>query len=119
MSDPEESWHDESNAFDDDTATTAYTTGSDYLVLTVDTTMECQKVRVYSAEASPAGAADIDIDLYYNDAWHNIWSGVVIRDQWVERFNHADGTQTVEKARVKYNGSATLYLYEFDFGELD
>jgi hypothetical protein len=113
--DPDSKWYGETNAYDDDIETYASTLFDDYyLELTLGSAISCNKVRVYWEVSS--GDADVDIDVYYSSAWHNIHSGLINQLQWVEV--PIGSTQTVEKARVKSNIQKTNKLYEFDFNEL-
>ena len=113
--DPGGKWTTEANAYDDDTDTHAWTFNDGYyLELTLGSAISCDKVRSWWAIST--GDADVDIDVYYSGAWHNIHSGVISKGDWVE--SSLGSTQTVEKARVKLNAFRTHYLKEFDFNEV-
>ncbi len=113
--DPDSKWTTEANAYDEDTDTHAWTfQDGSYLELTLESAISCDKVRSWWSTST--GDADVDIDVYYSGAWHNIHSGVIGKGDWVE--SSLSSTQTVEKARVKLNAFRTHYLKEFDFNEV-
>ena len=59
----------------------------------------------------------MDVDVYYSGAWHNIHSGTVTKNTWVEL--SVGSTQTVDKARIKTNDStASRRIREFYFNEV-
>jgi len=117
--DPSSAWTDEPNAYDDDEG--SWTRGGavdSYLELT-HSSIVCSKIRIYAEgfQSPTHYNPDIDIDVYYGDGWHNIWSGVVQQDEWVEK--SIGSVQLVTKARIKNNSSSyDLYIYEFDFYQL-
>ena len=113
--DPDSKWTTEANAYDEDTDTHAWTFQDGYyLELTLESAISCDKVRSWWSTST--GDADVDIDVYYSGAWHNIHSGVIGKGDWVE--SSLGSTQTVEKARVKLNAFRTHYLKEFDCNEV-
>jgi len=120
--DPDGKWTDETYAYDDDTETYASNSAADYnryLELTVAELL-CDKVRIDARDkyGIPIYHPDLDIDVYYGGAWHNIWSGVITGHTWVEKA--IGSSQLVTKARVKSNTSdKNLYLYEFDFNKVE
>jgi len=122
--DPDTAWSNETNAYDENTATAATETpeasswGS-YLELT-HASLSCDKVRFY-AESTWGSATEISLDVYYSDGWHNIFEGAFADQAWVEK--SIGSTQQVTAARVKFLGdnpiSDYFYLYEFDFHEAE
>ena len=113
--DPDSKWTTGANAYDEDTDTHAWTFQDGYyLELTLESAISCDKVRSWWSTST--GDADVDIDVYYSGAWHNIHSGVIGKGDWVE--SSLGSPQTVEKARVKLNAFRTHYLKEFDFNEV-
>jgi len=114
--DPDNEWDDESNVHDDNIGTAATTTQDGYLYIQLPVgtpSINMYRARIYAW----ATDIDIDVDFYYGGAWNNVHSGAIATLAWVNIDNPA-GTQAVEQARVRYNGSATLWLYEFDFCEI-
>jgi len=119
--DPDSKWGSEANAYDEDTGTFAYQlfAGSYYLELTLGSSISCDKVRIYAERYTGESSydPDMDVDVYYSGSWHNIHSGTLTKNTWVEI--SIGSTQTVEKARVKSNdSSASRRLKEFDFNEV-
>jgi hypothetical protein len=118
--DPDSKWGNEANAYDEDTDTFAYDFPNGYyLELTLESAISCDKVRIY-CERYTSGVSydlDVDVDVYYSAAWHNIHSGTVTKNTWVEL--SIGSTQTVDKARIKTNDiSASRRIKEFDFNEV-
>jgi len=60
----------------------------------------------------------IDIDVFYNSEWHDVYEGS-LETEWVEK-SLPEGSQIVEKARIRQHtlGNRRCYLYEFDFGQV-
>jgi len=119
--DPSGNWAYETNAYDDDTDSRATTNDPEYLELT-HSAIFCDKVRIYAAKYGKGilSDANIDIDVYYGGAWHNIFSGYITKQTWVEK--DIGSPQSVTKARVRcptlVGGIVGLRLYEFDFNSL-
>lgn len=126
--DPDTVWTDETNAYDGNTATYAKTYTTDkYLELYITETY-CDRVRVFAktiSSSDPPGETDpdIDIDVYYGAAWHNIYSGSITKNTWVEKT--IGSRQEVTGVRVKSNEALYytnpfvflgFYLYEVAFG---
>lgn len=118
--DPGNVWTNEVNVYDEDEGSFAHTDDEvDYLELTLTAPISCDKVRIYADDYAIAHTdPDLDIDLYYSGAWHNIFSGLITKLTWVEKT--IGSTQTVEKARVKFNNTAGWLhrLHEFEFNEV-
>jgi len=118
--DPSSVWYEEAKAYDDnlgDQASTISETG--YLELT-HAALDCDRVRVHcydwiGAQINP----EVSIDVYYTDAWFNIFSGVITKSTWVEKV--IGSVQSVTKLRIKFTNSAasTHFLSEVDFGEYE
>jgi len=122
--DPSSDWVNEANAYDDATGTYAESNDQgSYLELTISA-IACDKVRIYAVRwhdfSSSEYDPDIDIDVYYDSAWHNIFSGTVTKNTWITK--SIGSTEAVTKARVKCNdGLAALdqiRLKEFDFNSV-
>lgn len=118
--DPEDKWANPERAYDDITDTFASTWGYHYygepLELTLDSPIYCDKVRIYAASFRTHAYRnpDLSIDLHYDGAWHNIFSGVIAKQAWVEIPIPA-GTKMVDSARIKWNEDTSIYLYELSF----
>jgi len=86
--DPDDKWDSEANAYDDNTNTRATTKVTDsYLELTLSSAISCNKVRIYAATRDPPETLDPDIaiDVYYSGSYHNIFSGTITKEDWVEK----------------------------------
>jgi len=118
-SDPNNKWSNETNAYDGSTSTNASNAAADYnyyLWLTLASAISCTKIRVYVG-AGPAGTLNVDWDVYYGGAWHNIHSGAISRLTWVEI--EIGSTQLVDKMRTKHNDNTRSYLvYEAEFWQV-
>jgi len=113
-------WNNETNAYDDNMGSYTYTTPpaawtwSEFLELT-HSRISCSKVRYYVFAS--AFSVTIDVDVYYEGGWHDVYQGGVSREVWYEN-NIPEGTKLVSKARVRFQvpGAPNAGLYEFDFG---
>ncbi|MHC4800297.1 MAG: hypothetical protein ACYTF1_26955, partial [Planctomycetota bacterium] len=124
--DPDSEWSNEANAYDGDTGTKSQNvvspeTWSGYLELLLTTPMVVDKIRHYS-DYSAGGVNSIDIDVYYEGAWQNLYQGTFADQEWESR-DMPDGAKTVSKARVRYYNvhsglGATASLFDFQFGEV-
>lgn len=118
FNDPDTAWNNEPNAYDDNLGTaTDSAIGTDktwggYIELEIDEII-CKRIR-YFADLS-SDITKIDIDLYYNDVWNDLYEGVFADQVWEER--SMVNYQYVTKARVRFYAkkAATAYLYEFEF----
>lgn len=111
-----DNWSDPENVYDEDTGTLAYCNVDDAdLEMTLDSAIDCTKVRFF---LYCAWAFSINLDVFYEGAYHEIYSGTPPEDQWVEKTIPA-GMKSVSKARISaVNGNKTWFLYEFDFWEV-
>jgi hypothetical protein len=124
--DPYDEWSDEENIYDDDTGTYATEaaipadTWGEFVELALDP-LYCHKVRFY-AYYSASMINKIDLDVAYDETWHNVYEGSYDDQTWVEK-ELSDGTQMVSAARVRfyndYSSTQDAKLYEFDFYQSD
>jgi len=119
--DPDSAWNTETLIYDGNTTTSGYTfTHDHYLELILDSAIDTDTVRIYGqiVDLTPPGAyydIEVDIDLFYGADWHNIFSGTIAKNTWVEKTNPA-GIKSVTKARIKSNNASyTTRIYEFEF----
>lgn len=114
--DPDNAWSDEASAYDDDLNTYASTFSVVYYLELSRAATSCSKVRLNALTADNVQGyinPDVDVDVYYNSAWHNIHSGTITKQTWAEI--DIGSTQTVTGVRVKFNQSGDFlvgYLYE-------
>lgn len=124
--DPDSAWTAETLAYDDDTGTKArrsavpINTWSEYLELTIGA-ISCDKVQFW-ASYSALEINEIDLDVYYEGGWHDVFQGAYAHRTWVEKSIPA-GTKTVTAARARfYNDHDTLAKhadwFEFAFNSL-
>ncbi len=114
------SWSNPANAYNDTEADSAQvsipaTSWSGYLELT-HAALVCNALRVF-AEYNAANINTIDVDVYYEGAWHDLYEGAFTDKTWN---NYAlQATYTVTAARVRFyntsGGAVTAKFYEFDF----
>jgi len=114
-------WSSETLAYDEDTDTYAVETigaigFGNYLELT-HLAINCDKVQVWSSYQASVDL--IEVDVYYSDAWHNIYSGAVPVGQYVE---YAIGSeQSVTAMRIRYSvtkANRWVGVDEADFNEV-
>lgn len=114
-------WTNEEKAYDDDVATPAQdmldgSSWSSYLQLLVNAA-SIDKVKFY-AFFSAISIDKIDVDVYYEGAWHDLYEGAFADKEWVEK-DVVAGASLISKARIRlYNSSSypsNCSLYEFKF----
>lgn len=118
-------WSYEAEAYDDLITGGAYTapgvsTWSDYLELP-HAAIYCTKIR-YMCPYWESGQ-QIDLDVYYNDSWNDIYIGAYPDDEWVEKDLPAApaGGYSVTNVRVRLRAGGTgggQRLRELDYGEI-
>jgi len=122
--DPGEEWGYEENAYDEDEGSWANSDDAylEWLELTLTTPISCDKIRIMAASLDiPDIRKDpnLKIEVYYSDAWHEIFVGEITKEIWVEKA--IGSTQTVSKAQIKWFAALQDYglVYEFDFNEVE
>jgi len=118
-------WNNEANAYNGNTGDAANesvpkNSWGGFLALT-HAEINCDKVQFY-AKYEAANINKIDLDVYWDGAWHDIYEGSYASEEWVEK--PLGDTYAVTQARVKfYNdndfASWICYLYEFEFNEVE
>lgn len=114
-------WTDEPLAYDDDTLTFAYVNcplgWSDYLELTLAEII-CDKVQLWMGRVNTQ-VTDVEVDVYYSSAWHNIYSGAIVVGSFQE---FAIGSeQSVTAMRIRFSASKAnrqAEVNEADFWEV-
>ena len=119
--DPDNHWGCEEKAYDNSITypnvaqITSPQGWSSFLELT-HAAMGCSKVRFY-ALYDVSYITSIDIDVYYNGAWHDVYEGVFTSLSWVEKA--IGSNQTITAFRFRFYcpdaGGANCDLYEVDF----
>ncbi|MBN1643533.1 MAG: hypothetical protein JW856_01745 [Dehalococcoidales bacterium] len=91
---------------------------SPYLELYISA-ITCDKVRVWSGRQGTR-IASLEVDVYYNSQWNNIYSGTLVIDSYQEY--SIGSTQTVTGMRVRYtstgNPTQGAYVYEAQFSSI-
>jgi len=109
--DPSTHWTSDANAIDGSTSTAASSTqdAPDYLEFLLTNALFTDRARIYYIAVS---CTSVVVDFYYNEAWHNIYSGIPTQNQWVTVTNSA-GLKLVSKMRMTVNVVGnTKYIYE-------
>lgn len=117
-------WTDETLAYDENTGTYVYASAlksawTDYLELT-HAALDCDKIHVWVDHAI-ANINSIEIDVYYDSAWNNIFSGAP--SSWGAWVEYAIGsTQSVTAMRVRFYSTKAstdgCQIMEADFNEI-
>jgi hypothetical protein len=120
--DPDSKWDNEPNAYDENTDTYSQNTEglfyvwTKFLVLTINA-IQCDKVR-FNAYYYVGGPQQIDLDVYKDGAWVDVYQGAFSNHTWEEK-TFTQGS--VSKARMRfYNVSSgeRAKVYEFDFWQV-
>lgn len=118
--DPDDMWHNEANAYDDDTGTYADRDyaggGTNYLELLINPIL-CDKVRCWIGSGN-SWTMNLYIDVFYDGGWNNIQTGKAPAQGEFIEISIPAGSKTVTKARVGLTSTGppeTTRLYEFDF----
>jgi len=114
-------WINEEDSYDNNILTGAFTnipasSWSQFLELTIDA-LKTSKIRFYATQGPGQFVDKIDVDVWYDDAWHDVYEGSFIDKTWEEK--SLGGTFTVIMARVRmYNtrtSGASGQIDEFQF----
>ncbi len=122
--DSSSAWEGETKAYDGSIATgQAYTlTTNAKLELIPASPLYTSKIRIYGGGNNNGTLyfPNIVIDVYYSGAWHNVYTGGIQYDAWVEK--SLASPQTIEKARVSCTDTLSasypiknFYVTEFWF----
>lgn len=123
--DPDNRWNNETNMYDDDITTYAYiylpiNSWSSFIEATIEP-LNCDKIRYYAGGNNPT-VDQIDVDVYYSGAWHDVYSGTFTHQVWEEK--SLGGTYAVTKMRISLYNNSPLpinkgYIYEVDFNQVE
>lgn len=118
-------WTNPTNAYDDNTGTYAsYVIADDswsnYLELSIAST-SIYGMRFYCNSTDAAEIDYIDVDLYYNGAYQDLYQGSFSVDTWTTKAIGTDQYEDVTAMRVRFHnkvggGNVTAYLKEAQFG---
>jgi hypothetical protein len=110
--DTDDQWTNSENAYDGSLETYANCSTNGQSVTFTIAALSCSKIRVYAGRVA-GGEADLDIDVYYSGEFHNIHSGTLTEDTWVEI--EIGSTQTVTSARVTTGDGINSAVHEINF----
>lgn len=113
-SDPDNQWSYEWKAYDNNLNTLAHSivsaeSWSSYLILLINE-QEINKVKFYDLY-HPRPADIVDVDVYYEGDWHDVYEGAFAEAEWVEKAIPA-GTKPVSKARIRLYNSLAIEAYK-------
>lgn len=122
-SDPNSVWTNETNTYDDDTGTFAHTTstGSSNCIILTRSAILTDRVRIYAYDSTispPAtGTPNLVIEVYYGGSFHQIFSGSITKETWVEKA--IGSVESVTQAKIYWNSIQGDHarLVEFDFND--
>ncbi len=119
FTDPDGAWTDEPKAYDDDLATWAIclvagNSWGSFLQLEMPEN-SCNQVRFY-ATSFGGDIDEVDIDIYYDSAWHHIFQGAFATGMWEV---YSCSSQFITEARIRFHNDAApggfAYLRELQF----
>ena len=123
--DPDAMWTAETQAYDgiltDTNGARIYYSNTNHYLQLNRSAVTCDKIRIKMHECDwetdKIYDADIVLDVYYSDAWHNIHTGTIPKQQWNEIA--IGSTQEITAARVKHmsyqSTDSEILLVEFQF----
>ena len=111
---PSATWVDPELAYDGNTGTYAYEDISgpgwgDWLVLQRGTAVNCDSVRIWS-ERSSVKIDEIEVEVYYDSAWQNIYSGELVVGSY--QTYPIGSTESIYQMRVRYYESQAGKTYQ-------
>lgn len=120
--DPDVAWAAEAQGYDENvgsvtSATPAALSWSSYLELTIASTA-VHGVRYYVHANTDPEITQVDVDLYYGSAWHDLYEGAFSEGVWIVKYTTASRTVTAMRIRF-YNSDGAVQkgvsLAEVDF----
>jgi len=92
---------------------------SNFLILTINP-IYCSKLRFFARYEGTAGINKIDLDVYSEGTWYNVFEGSFINRVWVEK--ELSETRYVSQLRIRFHNNysdiKTALLYEAQFYEV-
>lgn len=124
FSDPDNSWIDEANAYDDNPNT--YATGTvppqwgGFLYLTLPTPIQANKLRLMLA--GPSTNRNVDVDVKVDGVWVNVFEGAYAL--WVDTWKEISfGQGNVDQVRIRFYQGYTYpvqcYVRDVDVWEVE
>ncbi len=117
-------WSDPANAYDGTEVTDATNTAANYnnyLQMSLAAATWCSKLRLYSQDIdppNPVAGADVTIDIYYDDDWHECFNGQATAGEYYEI--DLGLARQISWVRIKSNsGDYDLLLYDIGLWQVD
>ena len=111
----DDAWTDAANIYDGNILTSGQeSTNSQSVTLTIPS-ISCNKVRLNAGRVA-GGEANLKIEVYYSAAFHQIHSGVLTEDTWVEI--DVGSTEDITKAKITTGDGINSEVWEFEFWSL-
>ena len=120
----ETAWVNEPYAYDNNTGSAAYCvtpaiSWTPWLIRELSEAVYSSVVRFYAQYQGTSGINKIDLNVYYNGAWHNVFEGSYMNQVWIER--ELGDTYYVSKIAVRFfnnsSDTTTAYIQEMQFVE--
>ena len=123
--DPDNAWENETLIYDglDNTAGSTIIsdakTWSSFILLDVYSEIYCEVIKFLAYQKGATGIEQIDIDLYYDSAWHDLYEGVFNNQEWTEI--KVTPWRYLYSARIRFYAKKadTAMLYGFEFWNPD
>ncbi|MFC1937408.1 LamG domain-containing protein [Chloroflexota bacterium] len=124
--DPDTAWNDEAQSYDGNTGTgatcpnIASNSWGSHLELT-HSELKCSAIR-FNAYYVSGEIEQIDLDVYYGGAWHDLYQGTFADGTW--EVKETGSSESVTKARARFYNehdsiAQTAILYELEFWQVD
>jgi len=113
-------WTSPANVYDDDTGTYAQDplggAGWTGFLETTKAATECCGVKVFLTHGTGAAFNKVDIDAYYDDAWHDLYEGSISEGGFQNKY-FSDGNHDVTKVRIRIyvTGASQCRINEVDW----
>jgi len=121
--DSENTWDNETLIYDDNDTTAGTTVigakaWSDFIILDTYSGLEILQIKFLAYQKGVLGVEEIDIDLYYDSQWNDLYEGVFNDQVWT--YIDVIPSQLSNEARVRFYAKKadTAYLYGFEFENL-
>jgi len=118
--DPDNLWNNETLIYDDNDITAGDTsvaklTWSSFILLDVYNELYCEIIKFLAYQKGILGIEKIDIDLYYNSAWHDLFEGTFINQVWKQI--NVIPSQYLYSARIRFYARKAdiAYFYGFEY----
>ena len=111
----DDAWTDAANIYDGNILTSGKESTNGQSVTLTIASISCNKVRVNAGKVA-GGEANLKVEVYYSAAFHQIHSGVLTEDTWVEI--DVGSTEDITKAKITTNDGINSEVWEFEFWSL-